>query len=587
MKWLKYIGLVVCFVCFSHAKAVTMIYLERCETLTFDEERIPDAQILNGNVVFRHDSAFMYCDSAYFYEKTNSLDAFGHVKLVQGDTIQGFSDVLYYDGNTKFARMRRHVKLIHTGTTLTTDSLNYDRQNELAWYYTGGTVQDSVNTLTSLWGQYTPPTHQALFKTTVHLVNDRFTLDADTLKYNTESHIADMVGPTEIVYEEETNIHSTLGWYNTQTEKSMLLNHSLVEHTNGKSLTGDTIYYDKKIGFGKALQNVEMRDTVQMATLYGNYGEAYEHEKRGFVTDSALLIDWSSEDWMYMHADTLFSEEIPDSLLILTERDSLVVIIERDSDQIKLNNDGILADTIMQWQAPDTTYRDTTYRRVRAHHEVRVYRDDMQMVCDSLVYFAKDSIMTLYHKPICWQDDQQLSASLILVYMKDSTIDHVYGEGEALLVKQETDTYFDQLAGKEMTAFVRDGEVHQINVDGNAETIFFPQDDDGSYVGVNKTQSSYVKLYFENQKIHHIVFTTTTTGTMYPLDQATPAQMRLGSFFWADSQRPKVPGDVFLHPALAERPEQTALSAATQDEPDEESEQERKKNEKKKHNRRK
>ena len=131
-----------------------MVYLERAENLSFDQERIADAQILKGDVLFRHDDALMYCDSAYFYENSNSLDAYGHVRLVQGDTLLGFGDKLFYDGNTKLARLRRHVKLIHgradeNPTVLTTDSLNYDRAAGVAYYYTGGTVKDSLNTLTS------------------------------------------------------------------------------------------------------------------------------------------------------------------------------------------------------------------------------------------------------------------------------------------------------------------------------------------------------------------------------------------------------------------------------------------------------
>lgn len=553
--------------------AETMVYLEHCETLSFDQDRIPDAQILKGNVVFRHDSALMYCDSAYFYEKTNSLDAFGHVRFVQGDTLQGSGDVLYYNGNTKFARLRKHVKLVHFKTTLVTDSLNYDRVKDIAWYYTGGTLQDSLNTLTSVWGQYTPYDNQALFKTTVHLVNEKFTLDADTLKYNTNTNIADLVGPTQIVYEEETNIYSTKGWYNTDNEKSMLLDRSTVEHNDGKSLVGDTIFYDKANGFGQALGHVEMKDTANQATLYGNYGEAYEKEEKGFATDSALLIDWSSDDWMYMHADTLFTDQIYDTIFSLVPKDS------------------ILIDSVMHWQAPDTIWIDTTYRRVRAYHNVRVYRSDVQMVCDSLSYSAQDSIMTLYHKPICWQDGMQMSADQIMIYMKDSTVDHIVGTGDALAVDQDDETHFNQMAGKEMTAFVVDKEIRQLNVDGNAETVFFPREEDGDeeLIGVNRTQSSYVKLFFKDEKIDHIVFTTKTTGTMYPIEQATAEKMHLSCFFWAEAQRPKKPGDVFENPSEVERPEQKALSAAD-DEMDEETkaklEKERKREERKNHKRR-
>lgn len=136
---------------YSLSMAQTMVYLERADNLSFDEERIANAQILRGNVIFRHEEALMYCDSAYFYENTNSIDAFGHVRFVQGDTLQGFGDKLFYDGNTKLARLRRHVKMIHgrkheNPTILTTDSLNYDRAAGVAYYFHNGEIKDSLNT---------------------------------------------------------------------------------------------------------------------------------------------------------------------------------------------------------------------------------------------------------------------------------------------------------------------------------------------------------------------------------------------------------------------------------------------------------
>ena len=199
----------------------TMIYLERSETLAFDQERIADAQILRGDVCFRHDEALMYCDSAYFYENTNSLDAFGHVRFVQGDTLMGFGDKLFYDGNTKIARLRKHVKLIHgqaneNPTILTTDSLNYDRAAEVAYYFSGGTVKDSLNTLRSVRGNYRPKTKQAVFSKNVQLTNPKFVLTSDTLLYNTETKIADLISPTDIIYDKETDITTSRGWYNTE-----------------------------------------------------------------------------------------------------------------------------------------------------------------------------------------------------------------------------------------------------------------------------------------------------------------------------------------------------------------------------------
>lgn len=533
--------------------AQSLVYLEYSETLSFDESRLPDAQILKGNVCFRHDSMLMYCDSAYFFDKQNSLHAFGHVHILQGDSIEGFGDVLYYNGNTKLARFRKRVRLIHNReTTLRTDSLNYDRNRNIAYYFSGGTIEDSLNVLTSRKGQYTPDNHQAIFRGDVKLVNPNFVLTADTLYYNTETYQADLVGPTQIIYDKETTILSSNGWYNTQTEKSKLLDRSRIIHTDGMTLTGDTIYYDKAIGMGQVFGNMQSTDSTNRMTLYGNKGEVWEHSNNGYVTDSAMVVDWSdSTMYTYMHADTLFTEEIPYQISQLIPKDSIWV------------------DSIWQAQAPDTLWIDTAYQQVRAFYNVRIYREDVQSVCDSMRYNGRDSIISLYGNPVCWNGSNQVSADSVHVYIKNGDIDYLHGIGNTIAIKQEGQDEFDQLAGKEMIAYVKDGDIHMIDVNGNAETVFYPREEDGTYIGVNKTQSSFVKLYLENRQVHHVVFTTSSSGVMIPLDQATNEEKYLTTFFWAETERPRQPGDIFLHPQRTMRPDAAAISAAAEDDEEE------------------
>ena len=527
-------------------KGQELVYLEHSETLSFDKQRLPDAQILKGDVQFRHDDMLMYCDSAYFYEKTNSLDAFGNVRFVQGDTLSGFGDVLYYDGNTKYARFRRNVRLIHRQTVLTTDRVDYDRRAERAFYDEGGQIEDSVSTLTSVWGLYMPPTSQAVFRDQVHLVNKNFILDTDSLRYNTQSHVADLVRPTEIVYEEETTILSDCGTYNTETEQSRLLNRSQVLHEDGKQLTGDTIYYDKHIGYGRVIGHMQLKDTVQMTTLYGNFGELFDDGDNAYATDSALMVDWSNDTaYTYMHADTLFADLIP-------YVDTTILPI----------------DSALGRLVPDTILTDSTYRQIRAFRNVRVYNKEYQTVSDSLVYNGRDSIATLFYDPVLWSQRQQVSADVIDIFIKNEVADYAHGVGNAIAIKHEARDMFDQMQGKEMYAYIRDGEIRQVDVSGNAETIFYPREDDGTFSGVNKTQSSLVKLYLIDQKIDHIVFSTTTNGTMYPLDQIKDEERFLNAFFWATKERPRDPLDVFRHPERTLRPKERAVSAAVEEEED-------------------
>ena len=558
-KVYKYIFLaIVCGVSATFVMAqetgVQMVYLEHSKTLSFDEKRLPNVQILKGDVRFRHDSVLMYCDSAYFFEKQNSLHAFGRVHLVQGDSIEGFGDILFYNGNTKLARFRKHVKLIHNGeTTLTTDSLNYDRERNIAYYFSGGMIEDELNKLTSVWGQYMPDNNEALFRGNVKLEHPKFVLTTDTLSYNTATYQADLVSDTRIVYEHETTILSSNGWYNTQTEHSMLLDRSLIIHSDGMTLTGDTIYYDKLAGYGKVLGGMQSVDSTNHMTLYGNKGEVWEEDNHGYVTDSAMLVEWSDTLALtYMHADTLFTNQIPYQRCELVRKDS------------------VLVDSVWQFPLPDTMWIDTTYLQVRAYDNVRIFRQDMQSVCDSVHYNGRDSIATLCGDPVCWNEENQISADTIKIYLKNGTVDYVHGITNAIAIKQEGEEFFDQLAGKEMYAYVRDGEVSMVEVQGNAETVFYPREDDGSYVGVNRTQSSFVTLYLENQQIHHILFTTTTTGVMIPMDQATSDDKFLITFFWAEQERPRRPEDIFLNPERTPRPDAAAISASEEEDEDEE-----------------
>lgn len=573
-----------------------MVYLESAESLDFDQQLHPDAQVLHGHVRFRHDNALMYCDSAYFYEATNSLDAFGHVRFIQGDTLFGYCDVLFYDGNARFARMRRNVKLEDRTTTLTTDSLNYDRAADLAWYYTGGKIVDSVNVLTSTWGQYTSHTNQALFRSEVHLTNDKFVMDADTLKYNTSTNVADIVGPTTIVYEEETTIYTNLGWYNTRTEESELLNHSLIVHTDGNTMTGDTIFYDKKIGFGRAIRNIQLVDSTDHITLYGHYGEMWEKGtyglNSGFTTDSALMVDWSDTTaFSYMHGDTLFTEEIPwrvpERIII---RDSLPTPVPKEPEISIIPRDSILIDGILTWQAPDTLRRvllpdtvlmpqppdtvwaDTSYQLIRARHGVRIYREDMQAVCDSSTYNTRDSIMSLYGTPVMWSDNQQVSADFIEVFMKDEDVDYIHGVENAMIIQMKHPIYYNQLSGKEMFAYMEEQELRRLDIEGNVEAGVFPQEEDSSFVAYNKVAAASARFYFKEQQLDKAVFFSKPTGTAFPLKDLPESETHLSGFFWAGAERPLFPDDVFRtvprtprNGQISEPTREQQLEAATKD----------------------
>lgn len=503
-------------------KTATLVFLENTESLAYDQFVNPDMKILKGNVRFKHDNTLLYCDSAYFYEKANSIDAFSNVRIVQGDTMTVYGDFLFYDGNMKLAKLRRNVKLVNKKTTLTTDSLNYDRITSLAYYYTGGKIVDPENTLTSIWGQYHTTTNDAIFKNKVVLTNKNYVMNSDTLIYNTNTSFANIVGPTKIVYQNETDILSSKGWYNTKGEQMMLLNRSIIKHKDGNTITGDTVFYDKVKKQGEAFINVVLVDSTQKSTLTGDYVFYDEIADAGFATDSAMLLDWSSKDSMWIHADTL------------------------------------------------KTFKDSIYNGATGYANVRIFRNDVQGICDTLYYSARDSVINLRGEPVLWSDNNQLSGEVIKAFSENKKIKRIQLIKSAMAIQREDSISFNQLSGKEIIAHLDSSQLRKVNVNGNAETIFYPRDDkDSTLVGLNKTESSFVTLYIKNKKMERIVMTSASSGIMYPLGQLKGGETFLKNFFWLEKERPLTSADVLKNFPKAPRPKigtSSIMGAASSDE---------------------
>ena len=460
----------------------------------------PDAQILIGNVAFRHDSVYMYCDSACFYEKTNSLEAFDNVKMVQGDTLFLYGDYLFYDGNTQIAQVRYNVRMENKNTTLLTDSLNYDRIYNLGYYFDGGTLMDEENVLTSEWGEYSPATKISVFNYDVKLVNPKFTLTSDTLRYSTATKIANILGPSDIV-SDANHIYSELGFYNTQIGQAELLDRSVLTN-EGKRLIGDSLFYDRVKGYGEAFDNVIMTDTVNKNMLTGDYCYYNELTKYAFATKKAVVVDYSQGDSLFMHADTL------------------------QMYTYYLNTDSM-------------------FRETRAYHKVRMYRADVQGVCDSLVFSSKDSCLTMYYDPILWNNNQQLLGEKIMIYMNDSTIDWAHIQNQALSVEQLDSTSYNQVTGKEMKAWFQGGEMRKVDVIGSVRLVYYPMESDSTLIGMNVSETSLLNMFLENRKMKKMIMSPKSNGTLYPMLQRPPEKMKLDIFVWFDYIRPLDKEDIF------------------------------------------
>ena len=477
------------------------VHLEHADVLHFDQRLNPDATILNGKVHFTHEGARLYCDSAYFYEASNSFEAFGNVKMYQGDTLSLFSDYAYYDGNEQIGRARYNVVLKHRKTVLYTDSLDFDRIYNNVYFFEGGKMIDGNTTLTSDWGEYNTKTKMSVFNYDVKMKNPDMFLTTDTLYYDNHKSMAHIVGPSDIT-SGDNHIYSELGYYDTKLERAQLLNRSILTN-NGKMLVGDSVYYDSRMGFSQAFYDVVYVDSVNHNKFTGNYGEYYENTGYAMCTDSAVAIDYSQGDSLFLHADTF----------------KLVTFnIETDS----------------------------VYRKVHAYHHVRAFRTDVQAVCDSLVYNSKDSIVTLYHDPIMWNNGQQLVGDIVHIYLQDTVIDHTHIIGNAFSIQQlKSDTAcYNQVSSREMFSFFVEGKVREARAKDNVLIGYFFEEGDTLPIIYNYQETSELRMFIKNQKLES-VWTPKTTGTMYPLNQIPADRRHLPGFAWYEYVRPVNRYDIF------------------------------------------
>lgn len=477
------------------------IHMLHTNVTRFDEAIDPDAWILVGDVSFRRDSMYMYCDSAHYFQKKNSFKAFGNVRMEQGDTLFLFGDYLEFDGETNLARVRNNVRLIDKNTVLETDSLDFDRNVNVGYFFEYGLLSDEESTLSSYYGEYDVNTKEAKFLDDVSLENPRFRMLSDTLGYNTDSKVASITGPTNI-YSGESEVYSERGRYNTAVRNAILLDRSVI-FNDKKEVTADSIFYDMATGYSEAFGKIVFSDTVNRNMLTGDYAYINEVVDSAYVTGRALVADFSQNDTLFMHSDTI-------------------------------------------WAVSYNIGTDSLYRKLKAYNKVRAWGVDMQAVCDSLVFDSRDTCMTMYKDPILWNGNVQLLGEEVRMYMDSTSIDWVHVINQTLYAEPMDSVNFNQIRGKEMKFFFDEGKLAEMQVIGNVEIVFFPLDEDSLYMGMNTTSAGRAVAYVKDGQVDKVVVPQEAKGVFYPMSQRPPEKCFLENFAWFDYVRPHSKEDIFV-----------------------------------------
>lgn len=460
---------------------------------------------LVGNVRLEHNALLMTCDSLYQYADSNYIEAFGSVHVVQNDTLNLWGDFVAYNGNSEEAKVRNNVIMQDPQITLTTDFLDYYAADRIGHYFNGGTIKDSINTLISDIGYYFIPINEMFFKDSVKVYTPDYTMYSDTLKYHTENKLITILGPTNI-YGDNRTLYSENGWYSSITSHAELYKNNRLTYNSYRGIA-DTIVVDSVTNVAIMKQNIHLYDTVNNVIVGGNYGELLKNNDYAFVTERALLTLVGKADSLFIHGDTLsISKDTADSNIM------------------------------------------------KAYHNTKFYSLDLQGVCDSMVYPTIDSTVYLFKSPIVWAGGNQLTGTDINMHLVDNQVDQFRLNNKAMIINQldstmyiltpGQDTMFNQIKGRDMVGYVVNNELKRVNVNGNGEVIYYP-DDKGFIIGLNKTVSSNIRIYLEQKKVKEIVFINKPEGQLNPLFMVDEKDRLLKDFQWHIQKKPTKKEDIY------------------------------------------
>ncbi len=480
------------------AQSGTLELLPGSELLGYDVKT--GAHRLIGTVNFVYQGNTMYCDSAHYFEKKKAVKAYGNVQITKDD-VNLYCDSLYYDGKNKKAKLWGHVRARDMEYKITTDSLDYDAKKGRGTYRNKGKIESitSNESITSQFGYFYPESKDFFFKGNVKYRNGDLTMSTDTLQFTYSKQLSTFFGPTTIK-KGKTIMFCEKGWYNVKTEEGSLIENAyLIEES--KTIKGDTLLYQPKKGLSIAKGHVYFEDTIEKSKLYGNYGEISDFEHSTLLTGNSRIVKIQKNDTIYVSADTIFSQN-------------------------------------------DTLDQPLFYN---AYHNVMVYNSAMQAVSDSLHFADSIQKMELFGSPIIWSKNTELKADTMHVYLADSVIKNVHMYHNAFAIMElDSGEFYNQVNGNIMEALFRDGEIYETIVDGNAQTIFYPEEtvktDSNTIIkrmGMNALISNDIKIFLDSGEVTKLIYNTEPEGIFYPMEELNADVQFIEGFSWNEALRPR------------------------------------------------
>ncbi|WP_346237242.1 OstA-like protein [Niabella insulamsoli] len=533
----------------------------------------PDRKITTfaGNVILQQGNTIFKADKAVKNDSLNTFEAWGHVHINDADTTNIYADHLNYFGTPQLAKLDGNVKLTDGQATLTTPSLDYNMTTNMGIYKEGGKVVNKKTVITSKEGEYYSDIKDVYFRKNVVVTDPAYHITTDSLMYNTGTQVATFIAMTHIKDSARRSIDTRDGYYNLRTGQAEFRQRPFINDDNKSTLLADDVYLDDNIA--RAEGNAIAVDSTRGTIIIANRIFQNRLNEAILATQKPVMIVKQDNDSIFIAADTLFSAKLSDLFEIppATEtqpqtNDTVVAKATPQPDSTLVDTtDSLVSDstvTLVKTPAPalpvikkdartiagdsaKTTSTDSTDRYFEAFHNVRIYSDSMQAISDSLFYSFKDSTFRLYKDPVVWGKESQITGDTILLHTKNKQPHWMEAFKNGFMVNYIGNEAYNQIKSTRIDAFFLDGGLDSVRAKGSAECIYYLQDDDSAFTGVNQSTCDIIDSYFKNKQLHKVAFRTNVAGTIYPIRQKRPSEMKLEGFTWKEALRPKSKYELF------------------------------------------
>ena len=476
---------------------------------------------LAGQARVRQGNTLLSGDSIILNKQLGIAEIFGNVHINDADTVHTYSQYLRYMGNEQRAFLRDNVKLTDGKAILTTNELEYDLRTGMATYQNGGKVINENTVLTSKNAVYYSDTKDVIFQQQVKLKDPQYDMEADSLRYNTAFKTAYFIAPTRIK-SPNGNIETREGNYNLQTKEAIFLDRPVFRDST-RYMSGNKIAYDEKSNIIQVEGNGKLVDSTNQVMILGNQIFINKSNNSFIATRKPVMIFYKNNDSTFLAADTLLS-------------------VKKKNMESETKDSAIVTESKIDMQQTRTDSINYFF----GYSNVKIYNDSVQAVADSMVYSSLDSTFRLFKKPACWNGNTQLTGDTMVLFTENQQAKSVSIYNNGLVINKTKEGFFNQMGGKTINGYFKEGEIDYIRVKGTpAESIYYPQDEDSAYIGMNRSKGDVIDIFFLEKQIRKIKFINNVQGTLYPIRNIPADKKELPHFIWRIEQRPKSKYELF------------------------------------------